>query len=104
MLARLLAVVVGLVLLSGCSKSGTPAWTVVATQWNVASDTTALRIDYIAPGGKIVRWERPELSLATSSFKALDRGYRDCWIQAKIGEPLPACARSEPTPTPTPSR
>lgn len=64
-------------------------WTVVATQQRYGPRGAFFAIEYIAPNGDVVRWER-EIPSATP----IDPGdILRCWSSARVGEPLPHCAR-----------
>ena len=93
-----IAVLVLLVVLTvSCRPERIPPWTVVATQWGVATlgVGVSLRIEYVSPTGGVVHWERPydPPSLASRTEEQIFASFRSCWTLAKIGEPLPECAR-----------
>ena len=64
-----------------------PVWTVLSTQMTLRGERElALAIDYIAPDGSTVTWERVIWEAGLPWF--------ECWQSAVVGKALPACARS----------
>ena len=110
---KLALAALALALASGCSDSDEPSfepWTVVATQQNQSSDSVSLAIDYLAPNGAVVTWQRlltdDALVLEAVNTEEIVTGpivrWIECWYEAVVGETLPECARSEQTLTSTP--
>ena len=94
---RLIAMVfVGLAiyLVAACSNDDVltiPVWTVVETQETYDASFSIgrsvgfeLSIDYIGPTAEILTWKRASIGSDAD---------RECWSTARLGEPLPTCAR-----------
>lgn len=81
-----------------CGGTKVEPWTVVATQQEIDAPVISYSIDYVAPTGGVVRWQR------VRGGGNVGESYEACWREARVGESLPQCAREESSPTPSPTR